>query len=99
MITLKLTKQQLKDVQAKRQHINSDNGTVFVGVKGRRHKDGLWHVEVIERPKAEGESLSSFSLKSVLATSPRPAVAEAVSNEPVKTRAGEPKAAPEKPKK
>jgi hypothetical protein len=83
MTTLKITKQQLSALFAKRVQVNSDNGNVFVGVMGRQHKDGLWHVVAKERPLSDGEILPAFSLKGVLgatprASSPPPPVADAV---------------------
>ena len=77
-----VNKQQLKTLQEKREHVNTDNGQVFTNVSGRLHDDGLWHLIVHERPLAEYEVLPSFSLESVLETDTMSSVDEV---EPVKT--------------
>ena len=77
-----VNKQQLKTLQEKREHVNTDNGQVFTNVAGRLHDDGLWHLIVLERPLAEYEVLPSFSLESVLETDTMSSVDEV---EPVKT--------------
>jgi hypothetical protein len=69
-MTLKLTKDQLRKLNERAGQLNTDSGQVFVQVVGRCHnEDGLWHVEVEERPAQTGdESLDSFSMARVLGT-------------------------------
>lgn len=62
-----ITKDQLRELQANRGRLNLDNGELFEGLVGRRHKeDGLYHCDLMFRETAEGDVYDLFSLKKIL---------------------------------
>ncbi len=78
---IKITKQQLRDLNAKAGKVNADSGKLFLGVRGALNQnDNLYHVAVEERDLQQGESLpESFSLNAVLEPAAPPSLPEPTS--------------------
>ena len=67
-MNIKITKDQLRQVNAMAGKVNADSGKLFTGVRGALNQgDSLYHVEVVERDLAADEAIpDSFSLSQLL---------------------------------
>lgn len=74
-MNIKITKDQLRQVNAMAGKVNADSGKLFTGVRGALNQgDSLYHVEVVERDLAADESIpDSFSLAKLLGLESEPA--------------------------
>ena len=73
-MNIKITKNQLRQVNAMAGKVNADSGKLFTGVRGALNQnDNLYHVEVVERDLAADEAIpDSFSLSKLLGLESEP---------------------------
>lgn len=62
----KITKEQLKKLNAQMGRLDKDGGQVFVQFVGKLESDGLYHGELQFRPPTDTDKPASFSVAEIL---------------------------------